>query len=222
MAQQSGVNKGLALRMSIINGHRKTPEYIKYTKSTVQRWGDIQEEVYRARGEAKELTGGRWVKTVLREIFNFVAVLWQRRNGRGKKSKRPTERSSLKREIRKLQSQNFYVPPKLRRLFSTPYDKLTASERPNSKLRRWVRIFSHCKKMEKHLKKIRPAYTSDITQFLNLPPPTEATGSDFSEVSARTNEVTHIHSKRSRQQFERQTVISTYLRTQKKPRHYVV
>lgn len=48
----------------------------------VKRWRDIQEDIYRERREPKELTGCRWVKTMLREIFSFVAVLaakeWKR------------------------------------------------------------------------------------------------------------------------------------------------
>ena len=41
----------------------------------VQRWVDIQQDIYRERREPKELIGGRWVKNMLREIFNFVTVL---------------------------------------------------------------------------------------------------------------------------------------------------
>ena len=104
----------------------------------------------------------------------------------------------------------------------TPYEKLTASERPNSKLRRWVRIFSHCQKMEKHLQKIRPLHTSDITQFFSLPPPTETAGTDTQNVLLLSSDTTTSHLKRTRQQFERQTVIPSYLRTQKKSRNYVV
>ena len=76
--------------------------------------------------------------------------------------------------------------------------------------------------MEKHLKKIRPSHTSDINQFLNLPPPTEIPRTDTPDIIMRSAEAMNIHSKRTRQQFERQTVIPSYLRTRKKPRNYVV
>ena len=117
----------------------------------VKQWGDIQEDIYRERREPKELTGGR-----LREIFNFITVLWQRRNGRGLKLKQPQEREFIKNEIKKFQHTRFYIPLKLRKLYATSFEKLTATERPNRKLRRWVRIFTHCKKWRNIYEKLSP------------------------------------------------------------------
>ena len=36
------------------------------------KWADVQEQVYRDNEEKKELTGGRWVKTLIREIMSQI------------------------------------------------------------------------------------------------------------------------------------------------------
>ena len=65
------------------------------------------------------------------------------------------------------------------------------------------------------MKKIRPSHTSDITQFLVLPPPTEATCTDSPDISLNSTEKQNLYLKRPRQHFERQTVIPSYLRQTK-------
>ena len=42
-----------------------------------QSWADIQEEAYRYRGEAKQLTGDRWCKTILLELLSHLEILFR-------------------------------------------------------------------------------------------------------------------------------------------------
>lgn len=45
-----------------------------------QTWGDIQEPIYREKNSPAHLTGSKWVKIVIKEIFQYVLSVWQRRN----------------------------------------------------------------------------------------------------------------------------------------------
>ena len=72
-----------------------------FSSILTQTWGDIQEEAYRERGERRELTGNRWVKAVILEIFSTLQVLWKTRNERlHGKNEQDLERENLKSKLK--------------------------------------------------------------------------------------------------------------------------
>ena len=80
----------------------------------------------------------------------------------------------MKSKIKELQEKDFYIPPRLRRLYRKPPDDITASNRPIQHVRRWVRIFTLFTAVHHHDTKIRPPHTTDIRRYLpanQIPPP---------------------------------------------------
>ena len=47
-----------------------------------QRWVDVQEHAYSDDREKKELTGVRWAKTLVREVFSQIKIMFKQRNDR--------------------------------------------------------------------------------------------------------------------------------------------
>ena len=65
-----------------VREQRKIGNHLMWNGLVTQTFADIQEEGYRLTKDKKELTGGRWIKTVFREIFSFLELLFQARNDR--------------------------------------------------------------------------------------------------------------------------------------------
>lgn len=80
-----------------IEEQRKLGSEAIYMGILTQTWGDIQEGDYRQRREPRELTGNRWVKTMILEMYSLLQILWKTRNERvhGKNS-RDLERENFK------------------------------------------------------------------------------------------------------------------------------
>ena len=159
--------RNLLLR-KVENEQKELGRWSVWNGMVSQTWGDIQEAVYRERGEKKEITGGSWVQMVLREIFGFVDLLWKRRNERTHNTPIPDEREKLSEKIRKLQLKKLYVSGKLRKMYRTSISEITDKRKPLSHLRRWIRIFTSCEKMEEHLLRKRPKHTSLITNHIDV------------------------------------------------------
>ena len=66
-----------------------------------QRWADVQEQAYRDGKDKKELTGGRWAKTLVRELFSQIEIVFKKRNDRLHKNETTNnERQILEVKIR--------------------------------------------------------------------------------------------------------------------------
>ena len=91
------------------------------------------------------------------------------------KNSRDLERENLKKQICELQQKNFFIPPRLRRLYKKSVDDITAPTKPISYIRQWVRTFQVCATVQHHDIKTRPKHTSDIRHHFssneNTPPP---------------------------------------------------
>lgn len=102
-------------------------------------------------------------------MFSFLELLFQARNDRlHKNDDTNNERKNLEIKIQELQNENFTVPIKLNRLYHTTYEQLTNKNKSITHLRRWVRTFQVCKKINYDENKHRPKHTSDIRKHINI------------------------------------------------------